>query len=175
MSSQLGTPLPRRSPNWFWFVLVALVALYSTWAALFGFAEPWLPATFAIMAAFIALRPKLRNIERETVQVDDAGVLRVDGELRQQVRWEDVAEIRIASSRSGPWREDLFYTLDAADGSSCVVPYEAALRIGLLDQLRRRFPELDQEAHHDALESGTHRHFVLWRKSPGAGTITTIH
>lgn len=175
MSSQIGTPLPRRSPNWFWFVLAALAALYSTWAALFGNAEPWVPITFAIGAALIALRPKLRNIEYETVQVNEAGVLRVDGTTRQEVRWEDVSEIRIVSSNAGPWREDLFYTLDGVDGAACVVPYEAALRTGLLEVLQRRFPELDQGAYHDALQSGARRHFVLWRKSPGGSTITTIH
>jgi hypothetical protein len=162
----IGDPLPRRAPNWFWFVLAALAALYSTWAALFGFAQPWLPAGFAIAAAFIALRPKLRNLERETVQVDDTGVTRVDGAVRQQIRWDEVTEIRVIAVGTGPWREELHFALGGPAGQSCVVPHEAALRTRLLDDLRARFPTLDNETLAEAMASPGKRHFVIWGKSP---------
>lgn len=175
MSSKLGTPLPRKSPSWFLFILAALSALYSTWAALFGYVDAWLPLGFGIAAAFVLLAPKLRNIQHETVQVDDTGVQRVDGAIRQQIRWEDVAEVRVVAGQAGPWRDELFYTLDGTDGASCVIPHEAAIRTRLLDHLQSRFPTLDNEAFHDAMGSRSRRHFVLWRRSPGGSSITTIH
>ena len=162
----IGDPLPRRAPNWFAFVLTSLAALYSTWAALFGSVQPWVPVAFWILAAFIVLRPKLRNLERETVQVDDTGVARVDGEVRQQIRWDEVAEIRVIASGTGPWREELHFALGGAQGQGCVVPHEAAVRTRLLDHLRARFPGLDNETLAEAMASPGKRHFVIWGQSP---------
>ncbi len=166
MSSRLGTPLPRKAPNWFAFVLTALVALYSTWAALFGFALPWVPVSFWILAALIVLRPKLRNLPRETVQVDDTGVTRVDGLLRQQIRWDEIVEIRVIAVGAGKWREELHFALGGAAGQSCVVPNEAATRTHLLDHLRARFPTLDNETLAEAMASPGKQHFVIWSRSP---------
>jgi hypothetical protein len=162
----IGDPLPRRAPNWFAFVLAALVALYSTWAALFGYAQPWIPVAFWILAALIVLRPKLRNLERETVEVTDAGVTRVDGALRQHIRWDEVVEIRVIAVGAGKWREALHFALGGAAGQSCVVPHEAAIRTRLLDDLRARFPTLDNEILAEAMASPGKRHFVIWGKSP---------
>lgn len=172
MSSRLGTPLPRPSPSWFWFVIAALAALYATWAAMFGYASPWTAMGFAIAAALVVLAPKLRNPPRETVQVDEHGVLRVEGAEREQIGWDEVSEIRVIATDAGMFRDEAYFALTGDAGQSCVVPRAAALRTGLLDDLRTRFPTLDNELLAEALASTRQRHFVIWQRSP---TNTAIH
>src|SRR5688572_9381267 len=106
MSSKLGAPLPRRSPAWFWVAAAALPAVFAAWKA------SWILASvLGGVALLIALEPRIRKPEYETVQVDDTGVLRVDGDVKEQVSWQDVTEIKIVTTDKGPYSEDVFFVL----------------------------------------------------------------
>ncbi len=84
MTSKLGTELPRRSVAWFWFAVAASLAVYFAWGASDGTHSWVLSAIFGGIAVLIFAEPKLRKSEQETIQVDEIGVLRVDGTVHEQ-------------------------------------------------------------------------------------------
>ena len=159
MGSKLGTPLPRRSPPWLWVAVAGLVAAYLAWNAQWSMA-----AVLATIACLIALMPRLSKPEYETVQVDDAGVLRVDGELKEQIDWSAVEEILIITTDQGPYQEDVFFALGGPKGKGCLVPHEAAVRTKLLEELQSRFPGLDDGMVIKAMGSTSNNTFLVWKK-----------
>ena len=167
MSSTLGTALPRRSVAWFWFAVFALPAAYLGWGAFTG-TQPWLlPAALASIAFLIFLEPRLRKQARETVQVDENGVLRVDGPVREQIKWDEVVEIRIITTDEGPFREDVFFALVGTNGKGCLVPHDAAARTKLLEELQVRFAGLDNVTLIKAMGSTSNDNFLVWKKFLG--------
>src|SRR6266480_3322286 len=167
VSSTLGTALPWRSVAWFWFAVFALPAAYLGWGAFTG-TQPWLlPAALASIAFLIFLEPRLRKQARETVQVDENGVLRVDGPVREQIKWDEVVEIRIITTDEGPFREDVFFALVGSNGKGCLVPHDAAARTKLLEELQVRFAGLDNETVIKAMGSTSNDNFLVWKKFLG--------
>ena len=164
MTSKLGTVLPRRSVAWFWFAVAALPAVYFALAAIIG-GHSWVPsAIFGFIAVLIFFEPRLRKAELETVQVDEAGVLRVDGPIREHIQWGEVTEIRILTNDQGPYGEDVFFVLTGANGRGCLVPHDAAVRTKLLEELERRFSRLDDKMVVKAMGSTSNNSFLLWRR-----------
>jgi hypothetical protein len=164
MASTLGTDLPRKPVAWFWFVVAALPAIHFTRGAYVG-AQSWaLPAVFFGAALLIFLEPRLRKPGQETVQVDESGVLRVEGSVREQIHWNDITEIRIITTNEGPYREDVFVVLAGASGSGCAIPHDAAVRTKLLEELQTRFPSLDNEMVIKAMGSTSNNNFLVWKR-----------
>jgi hypothetical protein len=163
VSSKLGTPLPTRSPAWYWVVVLGFLAVYLAWKGNFG-----LSATFAGIAIFIALLPRFRKPELETIQVDDSGVLRIDGEIKERISWDSVEEVRIITTDKGPYQEDVFFVLADSNGSGCLIPHDAAVRTKLLQELQVRFPGLDDDMAIKAMGSTSDNSFLLWKKTHGA-------
>jgi hypothetical protein len=106
--------------------------------------------------------------EPETIQIDDVGVLRVNGSIREQIRWADVEEIRIITTDGGPLSEDVFFALVDGEKKGCLIPHDAAVRDKLLEQLQSRFTGLDDEAIIRAMGSTSNGNFLIWRKSHSA-------
>jgi len=113
------------------------------------------------------LEPRLRKQARETVQVDENGVLRVDGPVREQIKWDEVVEIRIITTDEGPFREDVFFALVGSNGKGCLVPHDAAARTKLLEELQVRFAGLDNETVIKAMGSTSNDNFLVWKKFLG--------
>jgi len=167
MTSIIGTTLSRKPVAWFWFAIVALPAGYSTWGALTG-ENSWLwPLILSGLSAFVFLEPRFRKPEKETIQVDDAGVLRVEGTIREEIKWDEVTEIRIITTDEGPFREDVFFVLLGADNKGCLVPHDAAVRTKLLEELQTRFPSFDNEMVIKAMGCTSKNSFLIWQKSSG--------
>jgi len=144
-----------------------LPAAYLGWGAFTG-TQPWLlPAALASIAFLIFLEPRLRKQARETVQVDENGVLRVDGPVREQIKWDEVVEIRIITTDEGPFREDVFFALVGTNGKGCLVPHDAAARTKLLEELQVRFAGLDNETVIKAMGSTSNDNFLVWKKFLG--------
>jgi hypothetical protein len=160
MSSKIGTPLPSRSPARYWIAAFGLLAVYLVWMGNFGLA-----AALAATAILIALAPRLRKPELETIQVDDSGVLRIDGKIKEQIGWNSVDEIRIITTDKGPYQEDVFFVLIDLDGSGCLIPHDAAVRTKLLQELQARFPSLDDGMVIKAMGSTSNNTFLLWKKT----------
>lgn len=160
MSSELGTLLPQRPVAWFWFGLTAIPAGYLAAKGLWGWS-----ALFAAAAALVCLEPRLRKRQHETVQVDDSGVLRVEGDVREQIAWDAIEEVRIVTTDGGPYQEDVFFVLADARGNGCLITHEAAERTKLLEELQKRFPGVDDSMVIKAMGSTSNNSFVIWRKT----------
>jgi hypothetical protein len=116
------------------------------------------------IAALIAAEPRLRKRERETIQVDETGVLRVDGTIHEQIQWDDIAEIRIITTNEGPLREDVFFVFVGSSGAGCLVPHGAAVRIRLLEELQVRFPDLNNDVVIKAMGCTSNENFLVWKR-----------
>lgn len=98
----------------------------------------------------------------EYVDIDANGVQRVlaDGSL-EKVRWDELTEIRIATTSDGPFNEDLFWMLFGPDRATGV-----ALPGSYVDDaLLRRFqalPGFDNEQVIAAVSSTEKAQFVVW-------------
>jgi hypothetical protein len=101
------------------------------------------------------------------IEIDDEGVTSWRPSGVERVRWDDLVEIGIVTTDEGPFCEDLFWLLVAADGSGCVVGGEIAGQIGLLAALQRRFPDLDNQKVIEAACSVDDARFVCWRRERG--------
>lgn len=165
MSSTLGTPLPRRSPAWFWVAVAAVFTASLVWTQAWAAASVLGGITLLIYCA-----PRFGKTEYETVQVDDSGVLRIEGELREQVAWNNVNEVRIVTTDEGPYREDVFFLLMEGENKGCVVPHEAAVRTDLLQELQRRFAGLDDATVIKAMGSTSNNTFVIWKRPASNAT-----
>ena len=165
MSSILGTPVPRESVAWLWFAVAACITIILARAASLGNQSWWLPLIFLSITVLIFVEPWLRKPKLETIQVDDLGVLRVEGKIREEVAWKDVTEIRIITTSGGPVTEDVFFALTTSDGKGCLVPHAAAVRTKLLEELQRRFPGLSDKTVIEAMGCTSNNRFLLWKRA----------
>ena len=140
MPSILGTPLPRETILW-------IVA-----------------AVFAGIALLVFLAPRLRKAPTEVIHVDETGVSREGGGIREHIRWADVVEIQIITTDEGPYSEDVFFALADGKGRGCLIPHDAAVRTRLLEQLQARFPGLDDAKVIEAMGSTTNNNFLIWKR-----------
>jgi hypothetical protein len=171
MGAKIGTPLAPKMVAWVWFSVAAGFSLVCAWKAMEGQLDWTFSAVSAGVALLIYLEPRLRRREVETVQLDDVGILRVEGSIREEVRWEAVTEIKIITTDSGPYGEDVFFVLSGTDERGCVVSHAAAVRTKLLETLQIRFPNLDDAAVIAAMGCTSNNSFLLWRR-PVAGAAS---
>jgi hypothetical protein len=164
MASTPGTPLPRVRLDWFWFAAATLAAVYFAWDALAAGRTWFVSAIFAAIAVMIYIRPRLRKKETGTFQVDASGVLRVEGRIREQIPWSDVAEIRIITTDQGPYAEDVYFMLADGKGAGCLIPHDAAVRTKLFEELQSRFPALDNDRVIQAMSSTGNNNFLIWKR-----------
>jgi len=121
---------------------------------------PWLRAK--------AARAESRRRDRldGTLTVDDWGVTRVAGQRREAVAWKDLASVRIRTTSDGPAAEDMFFVLESADGTGCVVPNRLAVSTRFLTVLQERLPGLDNKEVARAAGVCTEAWFTLWTRAP---------
>jgi hypothetical protein len=165
MPSRIGTVLPRKSIAWWWVIVTSSFTLYFAWGAMREKHSWLLPTVVGSLAALICLEPHLRKRGKETIQVDEAGVLRVDRDIHEQIHWDDVSQIQIVTTDDGPYREDVFFVLLGQDGKGCLVPHDAAVRTDLLAELQRRFQNLDNELVIKAMSCTSNSRFVVWTRN----------
>jgi hypothetical protein len=113
-------------------------------------------------AAFFYLLPWLSARRRETVQVDDSGVIVVTDKGKDEVRWADVTRARIITTSAGPWADDVYFVLETKEGKGCIVPHDAAARTRLLREMQARLPGLDDRKVIEAMGSTNGNTFVIW-------------
>jgi hypothetical protein len=137
----------------------ALAIVVAVMTVLYTFV-PWLEAA--------GRRSEEARLERlhGALTIDDWGVTRVAGELREAVAWTDLEWVAIRTTAGGPWAEDFFFLLGAADGKGCAVANRLAVRAGLLAALQVRLPGLDDEQVAVAAGSTTDATFRIWTRPP---------
>jgi hypothetical protein len=139
------------------------------WPSAIGVALMALLYTFIPWLEPLRHRNEAARLERlyGTVTIDDWGVTRVRGRLREAVAWRDLVWVCIQTTDEGPGAEDFFFLLGSADGKGCVVPNFIATKLGLLGTLQERLPGLDNAQVTIAAGSTTNAFFTIWgRQSP---------
>ena len=97
------------------------------------------------------------------VTFDDTGVRRVSPEGGvEEVRWDDLAEVRIVTTSDGPIAEDVFWLLVGAGGHGVAVPSSSATD-DLLDRLQA-LPGFDNEQMILAMGSTDEAQFICWQR-----------
>jgi hypothetical protein len=161
MASQFETSLPHTLGAWFRFAIAALLAIFLPWLVPIGISSWGLALIFGVLALFLLFDPKPR---KETVQIDETGVLRVAGAIREQICWNDIVEMRIITNDEGPFCEDTLFVLVGTNNNGCVISNDAAVRTSLLEELQRRFPDLDNEMVIKAMGCTDNNDFLIWKR-----------
>jgi len=173
------TPPPRRSlPGYLAWAATAL-AVAVTLAHAVRTGKGWgTVAGAVVMFALYGFLPRIeaaserrRKNSEGRVTVDDWGVTRVAGELREAIAWADVAWVRVYTTSAGPGAEDLFFALGAGDGKGCLVSNGLATASRLLEAMQQRLPGLDNMAVAMAMGSTTEAVFTIWTR-PNAAAKT---
>ena len=130
-------------------------------------------SVFSVAYTFVpwARRARIEREERRagTLTIDDWGVTRVAGELREAVAWADLVWVRIYTTGAGPSVEDVFFALGGADGKGCLVPHGLAVRSKLLDALQERLSGVDNEQVIRAMGSANDAYFTIWTRPETSG------
>lgn len=103
---------------------------------------------------------------RDQVAFDDEGVTwtRRHG-LAEQVGWDELLSVDIATTNEGPWFEDVFWLLSAGD-HGCVVPSGAEGMVELLTRLQQ-LPGFDDKAVIRAMGCTNNDLFPVWSREGG--------
>jgi hypothetical protein len=158
-----------------WVAALAIAAFAIWQAARTG--TGWAGAIgVAVMAVLYTFIPWMKPLQERneaarrkrvhgTVTVDGWGVTRVSGDLREAVGWKDLDWVAIRTTGEGPWHEDFFFLLGAADGKGVVVANSLATELNLLATLQERLPGLDNEQVARASGSTTDAMFTIWKRA----------
>ena len=136
-----------------WGTALAAIALAAGYTFM-----PW------IRAATERAEAKHRQRLEGTLTVDEWGVTRIAGEIREAVAWKDLASVRIYTTSGGPGAEDFFFALGSVDGKGCLVPNGLAVASDLLATLQKRLPDLDSEEVAKAAGSVKEAWFTVWTR-----------
>jgi hypothetical protein len=104
----------------------------------------------------------------DDVTFDDSGVRRVSPEGGvEEVRWDDLTEVRIETTDEESFGEDVYWLLAGADGTAVAVAGSA-----LTDDLRDRLqslPGFDNEQMIRAMNSTDEAQFLCWQRDGRSG------
>ena len=99
----------------------------------------------------------------DDVTFDDTGVRRVSPEGgAEEVRWDDLTDVKIVASDEGPFGEDVYWQLAGSDGTGVAVP-GSSVTDDLLDRLQS-LPGFDNELMIQAMSSTDDVQFLCWQR-----------
>jgi hypothetical protein len=103
----------------------------------------------------------------EYIEIDADGVQRVlaDGSL-ESVRWDEITQIRIATTAGGPFSEDLFWMLFGPDRCTGVAVPGSYVDDALMSRFQA-LPGFDNEQVVAAMRSMGRAQFVVWDSRSG--------
>lgn len=102
----------------------------------------------------------------DDVTFDDTGVRRVSPEGgAEEVKWDDLTEVRIVTTDEGPIGADVYWLLAGSDGTGVAVRGESVAH-DLLDRLQA-LPGFDNEQMILAMASTDEAQFVCWQRDGG--------
>jgi hypothetical protein len=124
-----------------------------------------------LTAVVIATRVIARmDAYQEDLLFTDEGLTRQHGSklrkvLNESVRWDEVRRIEVLTHETGPGRKDLLFLLYGTGEAGVAVPGPVAERHGLLAELRRRFPGLQEDQWSQAQAASGRASFLLWERA----------
>ena len=105
---------------------------------------------------------------RFAVRLSDDAVCceRPDGQT-ERIAWDDLRRVEIVTTDEGPFLEDVFWVLTAADGGCLTIPQGAGgdNTAALLERLGPRLPGFDHEAVIRAMGSTENARFLCWQRA----------
>ena len=105
----------------------------------------------------------------DDITFDDTGVRRVSPEGGvEEVRWDDLTEVRIVTTDEGPFGEDVYWLLAGSEETGIAVPGSAVID-DLLDRLQG-LPGFDNEQMIQAMTSTDNAQFRCWQRAGGSGS-----
>jgi hypothetical protein len=158
------------------FAISAVFALVGLLGALLGKVEWWPGIFFAGCAASFILwhllvdRPNVDNLAFSARGVRRTFGPRFRSKRIEAVSWDALSRVEIMTSEhDDEGHEDVSFLLYGSDDGPMAVPGTLAETYGLLEQLRRRLPDLDNERVLDAYGCGEPAtRFLIWQRSAGA-------
>jgi hypothetical protein len=98
-----------------------------------------------------------------SVSVDDTGVRRqlADGS-EESVTWAELSAVVVRVIPEGPWKEDVFLMLAAADGTGTAVPSGDPAADVLIERLQS-LPGFDNEKFVEAMTTDADKAYVVWK------------
>jgi hypothetical protein len=106
---------------------------------------------------------------KERVVIDGLGVTReLRGRRSEKITWANLIGVDIVTTAEGPFADDFFFVLHAADSGGCAVAN--TLGGGLLERLQR-LPRFDNMAVILASSSTADARFVCWTGAPGEALV----
>ena len=125
--------------------------------------ELYAGAFVILLAVAAAVVPRIKRTP-PTLEIDDERItLRAPGRV-ESVAWRDVVEIGIVTTADGPYAEDFYWLLIGEHGDGCAITNELACETSLLDELGKRFDNLDFEAIIRASGCCEEASFLVWRR-----------
>ncbi|OQO92267.1 hypothetical protein [Saccharomonospora piscinae] len=111
----------------------------------------------------ISLPPDSSSARSRSVSVDDTGVRRLlaDGS-EESVTWSDLAAVVVRVIPEGPWKEDVFLMLAAADGTGTAVPSGDPAADALIERLQM-LPGFDHDTFVEAMTTDADKAYVVWK------------
>jgi hypothetical protein len=127
----------------------------------------WMLLTLVVIATRVIAR---MDAYQDELSFTDEGVTRQHGsKLRkvqsESVRWEEVQRVEVLTHETGPGRKDLLFLLHGVGDAGVAVPGPVAERHGLLAELRRRFPGLQEDQWSQAQAASGRASFLLWERA----------
>lgn len=113
----------------------------------------------------MSLPPDSSSAHSRSISVDDAGVRRLlaDGS-EESIAWSDLAAVVVRVIPEGPWKEDVFLMLAAADGTGTAVPSGDPAADALIERLQT-LPGFDHDLFVEAMTTDADKAYVVWKAS----------
>ena len=124
----------------------------------------WMLLTLVVIATRVIAR---MDAYQDELSFTDEGITRRHGSrLRkvqtESVRWDQVRRVEVLAHETGPARKDLLFLLYGTGEAGVAVPGPVAERHGLVAELRRRFPGLQEDQWAQAQAATGRAAFLLW-------------
>ena len=97
-----------------------------------------------------------------SIQVDDLGVSRISGGIRESVTWADLRRVTILTTDEGPLIEDVFWLLEGSSGGVAVPGSDPEVK-SIMSHLER-MPGYLPEAVVQAMGSVENARFIVWER-----------
>jgi hypothetical protein len=174
MGLRIGDMLPREFVLSVYFYVAAgfaLVSAITAWRGVHGWGMPLVAGGLAV--AFLLL-PNAGPRQREFVQIDEGGVAVETKAGIERVAWTDLNKVRILTTNEGPWKEDVYFLLEARNGHGCAVPHDAAVRTRLLEELQSRLQGVRDDKVIEAMGCTENNSFTIWERPVQAPSNTSL-
>lgn len=126
----------------------------------------WMLLTLVVIATRVIAR---MDAYQDELSFTEEGITRQHGSrLRkvqtETVRWDQVRRVEVLTHETGPARKDLLFLLYGTGDAGVAVPGPVAERHGLVAELQRRFPGLQQDQWAQAQAATGRATFLLWEQ-----------